>query len=237
MTDRIEKAYYLKEKELEVLLSIKGVRELYGFRMDVNGAVDRKELHRVLFGMAKKNMLSLSDGQFRIDEGVEAVLEDMAGAGNVLILTGGPEYPECCIYAGQNLVLVRLLGRNGKIYRMESMDRREAGLKLREYGWMVPGLLDKTPVCQEEGEQHQQMRKLAGMLYGQEKESISRREEVRRCLMQYSAFQGKKIRQLLIISGVLEDYITVSDGQQDEVYLYSDKKAEELLGQLLGGGI
>lgn len=86
-------------------------------------------------------------------------------------------------------------------------------------------------------ENHQQMQELARMLYTQEKERILQEQEVECCLMRYSIPQAKKIWQLLIVNGVLEDYLVLSDEKQDLVYLYSDEKSEELLGQLIGGGI
>lgn len=237
MTDRIEKAYCLKEEELAVLLTIKGVRQLYGFRMDIGAVMGRDRLHRILFELARKNILSVSESQIQIDDSVEAVLNDMAEAENVLILTGRAEYPECCVYVGKNLVFVHLLGRSGKIYRIVSADRKEACLKMREYGWLVPGVLDKQQACWEDTGNHQQMQELARKLYAQEKERILQEEEVECCLMQYSLLQTKKIRQLLIVNGGLEDYLVLSDEEQDSVYLYSDEKSEELLGQLIGGGI
>lgn len=237
MTDRMEKAYYLKEEELAVLLSLKQVRALYGFRMGTGVDMNRKTLHRILFGMAKKNILTISGRQIRMDAGLEAVLADMAEAGSVLTLTGTAEYPECCIYAGRELVFVRLLGQNGKRYRLESVKRQEAGLKMRECGWSVPGVLDKTQTNREEKEQCQRMQELAEMLYGQDKERILQEKKVRCCLMQYVVPQVKKTRQLLILSDVLEDYITVSDGDRSAAYLYSDEKSEELLEQAIGGGL
>lgn len=237
MTDRIEKAYCLKEEELAVLLSIKSVRQLYGFRMEIGADMSREQLHRILFELARKKILSLSGNQIQIHDGVEAVLDDMMKAENVLILTGRAEYPECCIYVGKNLVFVHLLGQSGKIYRIVSAEREEACLKMREYGWMVPGVIDKPKACWEDTQNHQQMQELARMLYAQGKERILQEEEVACCLMQYSLLQTKKIRQLLIVNGVLEDYLVLSDEEQDLVYLYSDEKSEELLGQLIGGGI
>lgn len=235
MTDRIEKAYLLKEEELAVLLTIKGAQRLYGFRMGAGADMGKDKLHRILFEMTRKNILSISGGRIQMDSRLEAGLDDMVKAASVLILTGKTEYPECCIYAGQNMVFVHLLGQSGKIYHIEPVKRKEASTKMREYGWLIPGVLDRTQTDREEGEHHQQMQELAGLLYGQEKESILQYEEVRCCLMQYELGKIRKTRQLLLISGVLEDYITVSDGEQDEVYLYSDGKSEELLLELIGG--
>lgn len=236
MTDRIEKAYCLKEEELAVLLTIKGVRQLYGFRMDIGADMSMEQMHRILFELARKKFLSVSESQIQVDEGVEAVLDDMVKAENVLILTVRAEYPECCIYVGENLVFVHLLGQSVKIYRILSVERKEACLKMREYGWLVPGVLDKPQACLGDTGNHRQIQELARMLYAQEKERILQEEKVGCCLMQYSLLQTKKIWQLLIVNGVLEDYLVLSDEEQDLVYLYSDEKSEELLGQLLGGG-
>ncbi len=238
MTDRIEKAYYLKQEELAVLLTMNGVRQLYGFRMDTDVDMDREKLNKILFEMNRKNILSVSENHIRMDEDLSAVLKDLAQAETVLILTGTEEYPECCIYAGQNLIFVHLLGHSGQIYRIEPVEKKEACSKMREYGFLVPGVLEKRQAYLGDGEaqeEHLQIKELARKLYGQEKDNIMRQEEVRCCLAQYSVLQTKKVRQLLIINGGLEDYLACSDKAKDLVYVYSDEKANELLTQMMGG--
>lgn len=99
-----------------------------------------------------------------------AVLEGLVCAEDILILTGIKEYPECCVYVGQETVFVRLLGQSGQIYHIESVDRERVYL-----------------------------------------------------------------RKLLMINGALEDYLALSDKEQDLVYVYSDEKARELLEEMMGG--
>ena len=41
----------------------------------------------------------------------------------------------------------------------------------------------------------------------------------------------------MIINGVLDDYLALSNGEQNQVYVYSDEKAEELFLELMGGGL
>ena len=237
MTDRIERAYYLRQEELAVLLSMKGMRQLFGFRMDVHGEMDQEALYRILFEMARQNMLSVCENRILIDECLSEILNDLVKAEYMWTLTAGEEYPECCIYAGQKLVFVSLQGQDGQMYRAEAVDRKEAYLKMQEYGFFVPGVLDKNQTCPGKQEEYLQMQKLSGKLYEQEKEDIIRREKVSCCLIQYSVIQKRKVRQLLIINGVLDDYLALSNGEQNQVYVYSDEKAEELFLELMGGGL
>lgn len=238
MTERIEKAYYLKEEELAVLLSIMGVRQLYGFRMDRCADIWGDELHRILFGMARKGILSLKDGKLLIHTQTEAVLRDIVGADSVLILTGGEKYPESCIYAGNNMVFVQLLGQSGKICRIEPVCRKRAAQKMQEYGWTVPGAAaDAQAVCTGDEETCLQLQKQAGILYHMEKDELLQKKEVLCTLTQYSVRQNRKIRRLLILNGVLGDYMTVSDGKQNFIYPYSQENSEELLGRLIGGAV
>mgnify|MGYP001028982190 CR=1 FL=1 len=106
---------------------------------------------------------------------------------------------------------------------------------MREYGFLIPGVLEKMQISSEEEEIDPQVQELARRLYGQEKEKIVQHKEVKCCLLQYSVLQAQKIRQLLIIGGVLEDYLVCSDKEQDLVYLYSEEKAVELLEEMMGG--
>lgn len=235
MKGSIEKAYYLKQEELAVLLAMNRVRQLYGFRMDAG--MDREELSRILFEMARKNILSVSESSILMDPDLSAALKDLAQAENILILTGAEEYPECCVYVGQNVVFVHLAGQGGQMYCIESVGRTEACVKMREYGFLIPGVLEKMQTCSEEEEAYPEIQELARRLYGQEKEKIVQHKEVKCCLLQYSVLQAQKIRQLLIIGGVLEDYLVCSDKEQDLVYLYSEEKAVELLEEMMGGGL
>ena len=236
MKGSIEKAYYLKQEELAVLLAMNRVQRLYGFRMDAG--MDREELSRILFEMARKNILSVSENSILMEPDLSAALKDLAQAENILILTGTEEYPECCIYVGhvgQNVVFVHLVGQGGQMYCIESVEWTEACVKMREYGFLIPGVLEKMQTCSEEEEVDPEVQELARRLYGQEKEKIVQHKEVKCCLLQYSVLQAQKIRQLLIIGGGLEDYLVCSDKEQDLVYLYSEEKAVELLEEMMGG--
>ncbi len=235
MTDRIEKAYYLKQEELAVLLALQGVQQLYGFRMDMAGNMNKEELHKILFEMARKNLLSVTGRCIEMDTDLSAVLKDLVQAETVLHLTGTEEYPECCVYIGVNLVFSQLLGQNGQICRLEPVNRQDAYLKMREYGFLAPGVLERTGIYAEEEKDCPQIQELAGKLYAQEKECVIQQKEIGCCLTQYSAMEGRKGRQLLIVSGVLEDYLTLSSDGQNLVYVYSDEKARELLEEMMGG--
>ena len=236
MKGSIEKAYYLKQEELAVLLAMNRVQRLYGFRMDAG--MDREELSRILFEMARKNILSVSENSILMEPDLSAALKDLAQAENILILTGTEEYPECCIYVGhvgQNVVFVHLVGQGGQMYCIESVEWTEACVKMREYGFLAPGLLERTRIYAEEEKDCPQIQELAGKLYAQEKECVIQQKEIGCCLTQYSAMEGRKGRQLLIVNGVLEDYLTLSSDGQNLVYVYSDEKARELLEEMMGG--
>ena len=105
MTDRIEKAYYLKQEELAVLLALQGVQQLYGFRMDMAGNMNKEELHKILFEMARKNLLSVTGRCIEMDTDLSAVLKDLVQAETVLHLTGTEEYLVC--WTGHGFMLKR----------------------------------------------------------------------------------------------------------------------------------
>lgn len=236
MTERVEKAYYLKEEELAVLLAITGVRQLYGFQMEDSVDIGGEKLRRTLFEMAKKGILSSEEGKLRIHAEIEAVLKELAGADNVLLLSGGEEYPENCIYIARNTVFVQLLGQSGRRYRLELVTREKTAERIQEYGWKVPGLIENTRIYPEDEALCQKLRERARILYDMDRESLLQQgKEVRSVLIQYSVDRHRKLQQLLLIRGELEDYIVVSSEQQDVIWLYSDAKSKELLGQMIGG--
>lgn len=235
MTERVEKAYYLKEEELAVLLSITGVRQLYGFRMDDSVDIKSERLHRLLFEMAKKGILSLEGGNFRIHADIEAVLRKLAKADNVLLLSGGEEYSENCIYIAGDVVFIQLMGKSGRRYRIELTDREKAVTRIQEYGWKVPGPMENRQAVPTDDTLCWKLLERAKSLYDMDRESLLQQKDVRCSLIQYAVSQRRKLQQFLILIGVLEDYIVVSNDEQNFVWLYSDERSRELLGQLIGG--
>lgn len=237
ISEKPEKAYCLKQTELSVLMALMGVRRLYGFRMDEVLNMSRAELYNTLFALGKKQLVSPEGNGFQIQGEISALLRDVAGAEAVLVYAGGEEYPECCIYIGRRIILVRQMKADENRYAISALETEEICQALREFGWGVSGVSGKNENFAGDTEAMEQVGKLAHSVFDQEIKTTLQEETVQCCLILYSVKQEQKTRQLLLINDILENYLVLCDGKEEWVYVYTEEKADELIRHLCGGGL
>lgn len=61
--DQNDKAYYLKDLELALFLALKGMKELYGFRMKNIQNPKLELIYQTIFELKKENLLSVQKSQ------------------------------------------------------------------------------------------------------------------------------------------------------------------------------
>ena len=75
--ERTESVYILKDMELALLLSLSGMKELYGFKMNDVQNPDRTAVYQTLFELEKSGFLIFrGNGEMEISPETEAVLEN-----------------------------------------------------------------------------------------------------------------------------------------------------------------
>ncbi|MBO5474622.1 MAG: hypothetical protein J6A08_12700 [Lachnospiraceae bacterium] len=229
------RAYRLKEEELAILLAVERIKKLYGFHLYDKAGMDRENLLRLLFDADKAGLIFMEGGKLKVNPKISDILRNMAEAEQILLLSGKENCPEICAYPGDKIVFMQTLRQNKGVYRIETVDLEEAVEYIQqECKWGVANTIQETREWFTDEAVRRRLQDRARILYRMDNVDILRQQDVGCCVIQYSVRQRRKIGQLLILNGILEDYILESDDMQDNIYLYSDEKAKELIGQIIG---
>ena len=197
---RQDKAYYLKSVELALLLSLKGVKELYGFRMEQADAPDTETVYRAVFALEQQRLITV-DAAKRIvmAPDVDRLTDAIAGAEQMLLYTS------------------RDPGRPQQI------PREELAGELWEQGFRIDELLsDECLYSAEELDLPEQAARAARLL----DEADVRMEDaawdgITDCLRLYRLRDRTCIRQYVLMRDTLRDYFAAADREGSRIYPYS----------------
>ena len=221
--------------EFKILLAMKGVNELYGFFMKEQENTDRFQVNKRLFEMAKKEIVFADDNKFLMNQDIEVMLNQIIDAEKMVIFSEkSAERPESCIYVGKEAVCIQLCGQNDDIVRLERVALSDLPEKIVESGFCVEQLLADDTLYREEKITCPEIAEIAWKSFGKEKNEILKQNGVNACLLIFSMTTKQKEQQVLLIGSGMEDYITVSNGSIDDVYIYSEKKVFHIINQCIG---
>ena len=127
MKEELSKEYYIQEKELCVLLALKGQRQLYGLCMDGVESIDRAELYQLIFLMLKKGILNRPENVaydineqhvYHIEESLERCIDLIKKSKRFVVLANTDEnIPELYFYvAEKDVVLLQASGQGGFLH-------------------------------------------------------------------------------------------------------------------------
>ena len=228
-----DKAYNLKNQELAVLLSIKGMSELYGIRMEDIGSPDKTLVYKTLFGLEKKKILSADWNEKReraIHPEINDMLDHIRNAEKILLYSGRTyEHSGQCIYLGSRAVFLSVRGEGGGMKRMQSVSLDSLSKKICEYGFFLKEIISDKSLFRDAEIEKPEIREMADSVFGKAANEWKTWEEIRECLRMVSVRSGKCIRQYLLVSGKLNDYFIVTDEKASHVYAYSERKVMEVL--------
>lgn len=228
-----DKAYYLKNQELAVLLSIKGMSELYGIKMEDIGSPDKTLVYQTLFGLEKKQILSADwneKGERAIHPEINDMLDHIRNAEKILLYSGRTyEHSGQCIYLGSRAVLLSVRGEGGGMKRMQSIPLDLLSKKICEYGFFLKEIISDKSLFRDAEIERPEIREMADSVFGKAANEWETWEEIRKCLRMVSVRSGKCIRQYLLVRGRMNDYFIVTDEAASHVYAYSERKVMEVL--------
>lgn len=233
MMGQNDKAYYLKDLELAVLLSLKGMKEIYGFTMESIQDPDPLLIYQTVFELKKDNLLSVQEsqshgkGQFAINPELDQILDIVKTAEKILLyFNRQSERPDRCIYLGDTSVLISAYGVTGMMNLIESVPAGVLPEKLCECGFCIEELLDDESIYQEDEIEYPALQEKAAALFDKEISALDKKEwgNVTDCLKMVSAGDRKCIRQYLLVKDGMNDYFTVTDREGSHVFMYSRKK-------------
>lgn len=222
---RQDKAYYLKSVELALLLSLKGVKELYGFRMEQADAPDTETVYRAVFALEQQRLITV-DAAKRIvmAPDVDRLTDAIAGAEQMLLYTSrDPGRPQQCIYVGSGAVMVTPGGTHNDMHRIRQIPREELAGELWEQGFRIDELLsDECLYSAEELDLPEQAARAAHLL----DEADVRMEDaawdgITDCLRLYRLRDRTCIRQYVLMRDTLRDYFAAADREGSRIYPYS----------------
>lgn len=240
--NRQDKAYYLQNMELALLLSIKGMNAFYGFLMETIKKPEQAAVYRALFDLEKKEMI-LVDGnrKVRIVPELDQLLEEIKGAGRLLLYTDRlSEFPDQCIYLGNDgAVIVSAYGTTGMMNRLEMVCREALADKICENGFRLKEIINDESLPAGKRIEEQELEEMAERFFLNDTpyEAADWGKAVRRLKLiglKNGLKSGENQKQYLLIRDRLNDYFAVTD-ETTSIYPYSGKLIVETLKKDLTG--
>ena len=230
--DQSNKAYYLKNLELALLLSIKGMKSLYGFKMDNIGQSGQAVIYQTLFDLEKKDLIKVeANKDIRIFSELDQILENIKSAKRMLIHIGRfSEYPDQCIYLGDRAVFVSPYGTTGDMNRLESVVGDRLIEKIFESGFCLEEIVSDEGLFRREQIENPELEEKASLLFAKDFAALEDSEwgNIASSLKLLSLKSGKCKKQYLLIKDTLNDYFVVTD-EKTCIYPYSKKIIIETL--------
>lgn len=239
--DQNNKAYYLTDLELALFLSLKGMKELYGFRMKNIQNPEPQLIYQAIFELEKTKLLSIREaGEVRtydkvkivINPELDQILDSIKNAKKMLLyFNRQSEYPDRCIYLGDRAVFISAYGVTGNMNLIESVTISVLPETVCECGFCIEELLDDESIYREEELEYPELQEKADALFNKAFSTLEKAEwgNVTNCLKLISVKSGKCIRQYLLVRDGLHDYFTATDQEGSHVFMYSRKKVMDML--------
>lgn len=230
--DQNDKAYYLKDLELALLLSVKGMKELFGIKMNHIQSPDPSQIAQALFELEKKKFISIQKEKVMIDKELDQVLEIICNAGKMLLyINRFSEYSDQCIYLSDRAAAVSSYGTAGGMKRIECVSLTHLPEKICEYGFSLEEMISDRSLFQEAEIENGRLEAQAAALFAKGAVMLQDDEwgTITNCLKLFSIRNRKCMKQYLLVRDRLDDYFTVTDENTSYVYAYSRKKVMDTL--------
>lgn len=233
--ERADEAYYLQDLELAVLLSLKGEKELYGFRMERIKEAGTAEVYRTLFDLGKKRLLILDekdDGHAlqreapRIAPELDRMLEVIRDARMMLWYRNGEQkHADRCIYLTDAAVMISGCSTGENLNRLSCVPLNRLPGEVMDGGFFLDELVSDGSLFTGEEIEQETAAEAAERLYdGAEKADGSAWEGVENSLRWILTQNGKCVRQYLLIRNGMDSYFVITDESGSRVYPYSKKQ-------------
>lgn len=227
-----EKIYFLKNLELALLLSVKGMTKLYGIKMNGIHMIDKSSVYQTLFELEKKRLITLHDKKIVICPKLDDMLDNVKNANEmVLYRNRATEYPDQCIYLGEKAVFISSYGRAQGMNRIESVSIGSLPEKIQEYGFRAEEMISDRSLFEEREIKDAELEKRARYLFGSENSQPgdNRWEGIANYLNVITLNGMKCVRQYLILNEIINDYFIRTDEQTSRIFAYSEEKVLDVL--------
>lgn len=234
MTEAVTKAYYLQESEFAVLLAAKGVTEWYGFQIRGVRNLGRADINRTLFNLAKKDVITVSDRGIAISEGLDQIVEAVAGAERILVCSKRDDrFPEQCVYSGSRNVIVQYAGQGGRI-RLEAVQAGEIADRVIEVGFYQESIVKGGSSAENsEVKEPERLIKIARQLFGKGQEECMEEKEITAVMAGIRSLDRRTVSRLFLAADGFEDYIIFISDAEEKMFRYSESRLKELIQSMI----
>lgn len=227
MKEELSKEYYIQEKELCVLLAMKGQNQLYGICMDGVESIDHAELYQLIFLMLKKGILNKTENvaygknrhhAYHIEESLEHCIDLIKKAKRFVVLANTDEtVPEWYFYvAEKDAVMLQPSGQGGFLHIEQITKDRMCELVKENIGILY---------C---GEATDRIYDTAKKCWQKDKDNILQNSAVKQLLQEYDITTQCKKSQVIRFAYGLDEFLVGSDKNKSWTIKELGKKGEEL---------
>ena len=235
MTERVKKAYYLKMSEFKIILAIMGADELFGFQLEEKEIPEQIMLNKMLFEMAKKELIFANEEGLCVNQDIKLIISEIMNAEKMMVISNKTgDYPEKCIYITKEAVSIQICGHKNDFVRLERVTVYDLPQMIMESGFRVEQVLNDYILYQEKKIESYEISEIVRKLFEKSKNDVLTHEVINGCLIVYSAITQKKVLQVLLVNKGIEDYIVVSDINEDVIYHYSEKMIINIIRKCIG---
>lgn len=237
--EQSDKAYFLKNLELALLLSVKGMKELYGLKMGNMQNPGQALVYQALFELEKNHLISFHDKEnIEISPEMEQILENIKNTGKILLYYNkAAEYPDQCIYLDNSAVFVSSCGTLSNRYRIKGVPLESVPEEVCECGFHIKEMLDERTLFREEEIENAELAETIRLFFSKSPAAL-REEEwgcIKDCISVISLKNRQCVRQYLLMKDGLSDYFSVADEEKVHIFNYSKKKVIDILRKEIGG--
>lgn len=227
---QVTKAFYLKTIEFKILLALKGMKEIFGFKLSGEEDIDQMQVNQAIFELNKKGIVSTGNNKLVLIPEMNELLDAISQADRILIMSECEgRYPEQCIYVADKAVSLQIAGQNKELVRLEGIETEVLPEWLMEAGGKLEQIITDESLYEEQPIERPEIRQLATELFEKGKEEIYEQKRIKVCFEVISLLTRKRMSMIFLYNDEINDYIIATSSMQSEIYSYSMKKLHQVL--------
>ena len=237
--DGIDKAYYLHEEELAILLSLYGQQELYGYSLYSIDILKREDVYQALYKMKNKDILYISGEAMYAMEPWESIIRQMIMARRLIVCADANKmHEELFLYISDRTVAVHTQGMNRGMLRIMMWANDTVAYHVIQHGVQLESFMERNV----EGmvlsvEERTKLFKKAKNRFSRPLIENLKEKDILFLLINYDVSAREKIGEITVMNQGIEDYL-ISFGEMCEsrIYPYSENKLKSLINEWIEGG-
>lgn len=216
MREELSKEYYIHERELCVLLALRGHHQLYGIRMESAETIDYKDIYQIIFAMLKKGMLTKNENlldddskqnacNYSIEEKLKQCIDLIIEAKRFLVLADTDEnIPEQYFYVREKDAVMLQAAVQEKVLHIKYIAEDKMQIYCR-----------KNTLAAYYNEAAKDMYKAARECWKEDKDIILHKSMVKKLMQEYDIKTQCKTRQIIQFVRGLDEFWIISDKDAD----------------------